>query len=287
MSAAAKARSATAIAATTACTLLLSACATTGPDLKTCDARMSAPLAPDRARICFVRQAAMLGAIVPHTVLDCGTGVEGNASFVETARWIQAAPGTIKQLFPPEGVLGTFLLERAAGRGLAQDKPRCFTIGGTPPSVQPNSDQMDAAYLLLPEDTLRSAGLSGTPIVSGGGYLWGISDKSIRPRCFVRLPNAGRDYEIESNPGISQVSGREAVKAMAEEVGQNARYLGTVRSGGTVTFDRPEGVMRLRVVTPGGDTAFAPDFPIMKGRRYVVVYTYGFSGVGFTLHERP
>lgn len=52
-------------------------------------------------------------------------------------------------------------------------------------------------------------------------------------------------------------------------------------------FDRPAGTLKLRVVTPGGDTAYAPDFVVEPGKKYVVVYTYGFSGVHFTLTERP
>lgn len=272
------------IAMTAACTVL-AGCASVSPNLTNYDAKMIAPLPQDQARVCFVRQSAMLGAIVPHSVLDCGSNIVGDVSFIETSCWVPASRQTVKEFFPDEAKLGTWLLEKAVGREIARDKPACFTVGRTPAAIQPNSDLMDAAYMVLPEETLQRTGLSGTPIMTGSDYVWGVSDDMAQPRLFVRLPAVG-DYGLTSVRKIKQIPGTEAVKLMGKETGKNARYCGTVRSGGSIVFDRPEGTMRIRVVTPGGDTAFAPDFTVQKGRKYVVVYTYGFSGVNFAISER-
>lgn len=271
--------------ATIAVCTVAAGCSTVSPNLANYDAEMTAPLPLDQARVCFVRQSAMLGAIVPHSVLDCGSDVVGDVSFIETSCWVPASQQTVKEFFPAGATLGTWLLEKAVGREIARDKPACFTIGRTPASIQPNSDLMDAAYMVLPEEMLQRTGLSGTPIVTGKDYVWGVADDTVQPRLFVRLP-AG-NYELKSARRMKQIPGTEAVKLMGQETGKNARYLGTVRSGGSIVFDRPEGTTRIRVVTPGGDTAFAPDFPVKKGKKYVVVYTYGFSGVNFAISERP
>lgn len=261
-------------------------CSSVSPNLANYDAEMTGPLSPDQARVCFVRQSAMLGAIVPHSVLDCGANVAGDVSFIETSRWVPASSHTVKQLFSPEEALGTALLEGAAGREIAKNKPLGFTIGHSSAAVQPNTDLMDAAYLAAPQDLLQRMELSGTQIVTGKDYLWFVSDEKVQPRVFVRLPGRGSEYKYRSRR-FTQITGPEAIDLMAQEIGMNALYVGTVRSGGSTTFDRPEGTMQLRVVSPGGDTAFAPDFPVKKGKKYVVVYTYGFSGVNFAISERP
>jgi hypothetical protein len=63
----------------------------------------------------------------------------------------------------------------------------------------------------------------------------------------------------------------------------NAAIVATIKSGGTVEWDRPEGTMRLEVITTGGDQAFAPPFRVEAGRRYVVDYKY--MSAKFTLTE--
>lgn len=266
---------------------LLTGCSSLGPNPAQYDSAMAAPLPPDRARVCFVRQSAMLGAIVPHSVFDCGSTNSCDVALIETSRWLPASPQRMQEFFTADEALGTFLLEHAAGRKLFQNKPVFFTIGDTPTASAPNTDLMDAAYLAMPPDTLRATGLARTPIVTGGDYLWAVSDPPGHPALFFRAPGRGRGYTIKSGVKFKQLTGPQAVELMAAETGKNARYLGTVRSGGMTTWDRPAGTMRLRVVTPGGDTAFAPDFTVEAGKKYVILYTYGFSGVDFALSERP
>jgi hypothetical protein len=72
-----------------------------------------------------------------------------------------------------------------------------------------------------------------------------------------------------------------SVFAVPEEA--NAALVATIKSGGTVEFDRAEGTMRLEVITPGGDQAFAPPFRVEAGKRYMVDYKY--MSAKFTLTE--
>lgn len=74
----------------------------------------------------------------------------------------------------------------------------------------------------------------------------------------------------------------------------NARYIGPVRSRDWLVFDRAPGLMRLKVVTLGGDEAFAPDFQVEGGKKYLVEYSYKYSipfydltYCNFTFSERP
>jgi hypothetical protein len=54
----------------------------------------------------------------------------------------------------------------------------------------------------------------------------------------------------------------------------NARIVGAVGSGGTFYWDRPEGIMKIQDITPGGDQAFAPSFKVEAGKTYTVDYIY-------------
>jgi len=54
----------------------------------------------------------------------------------------------------------------------------------------------------------------------------------------------------------------------------NAAFVGSAKSGGTLVWDRPPGVMRLRVVTPSGDETFAPSVTVKAGKTYRVTYWY-------------
>lgn len=77
---------------------------------------------------------------------------------------------------------------------------------------------------------------------------------------------------------------------ITSEVGslkENCRYVGSVGNGEYVAYDRPSGIMRLRVITPNGDESFAPDFNIEAGKRYFVDYQYEFKGSQFIVSERP
>jgi hypothetical protein len=50
--------------------------------------------------------------------------------------------------------------------------------------------------------------------------------------------------------------------------------VGGVRSGETVFWDRPPGIMKIEVITEGGDQAFAPSFKIEPNKTYFVDYHY-------------
>jgi hypothetical protein len=64
----------------------------------------------------------------------------------------------------------------------------------------------------------------------------------------------------------------------------NAQYLGTVKSGGTIIWDRAPGSVRLEVISLGGDQAFAPPFEVQAGKTYVVNYDY--PGARFEIREQ-
>ncbi len=53
-----------------------------------------------------------------------------------------------------------------------------------------------------------------------------------------------------------------------------AMFIGTVCNGQTLAWDRNPGMMRLEVVTPGGDHAFAPHMSVEAGKTYYVRYYY-------------
>ena len=62
----------------------------------------------------------------------------------------------------------------------------------------------------------------------------------------------------------------------------NAALAATIKSGGTVEWDRAEGTTRLEVITTGGDQAFAPPFRVEAGKRWVVDYKYMSAHVTLT-----
>lgn len=53
-----------------------------------------------------------------------------------------------------------------------------------------------------------------------------------------------------------------------------AAFIGTCKNGQTLVWERPPGNMRIEVITPGGDQAFAPHLEVEAGKTYRVVYYY-------------
>jgi hypothetical protein len=75
------------------------------------------------------------------------------------------------------------------------------------------------------------------------------------------------------------------ITSKVDSLTDNCRYVGSVGNGEYVVYDRPSGIMRLRVITPNGDESFAPDFNIKAGKRYFVDYQY--TSQQFIVSERP
>lgn len=275
------------IIAPTLC-MFVAGCSLVGPNLEQHDAAMSEPLSPELARVCFVRQSSMMGAIVSHYVFDAGTNITFDSTLIETSQWVPArdymAPRK-ENLLAWDAKLGKRILDGITGTNVS--RPTCFMVASTQNAVSANSDIMDSAYVVLAKDVLPDRALKRIPSFTGKNYLWAMSADSQRPRVFIRLPERGVKWENDRFLDFIVVSGPNAVKYMAEEIGRNVRYLGAVRSGGITVFDRPQGSMRLKVVTPSGEEAFAADFAVEKGKKYTVVYSYGFAGVKFTISERP
>jgi len=53
----------------------------------------------------------------------------------------------------------------------------------------------------------------------------------------------------------------------------SAKVAGVVGAGGSLTYDRPPGLVKLEV-SPGGDEAFAPWFTVEGGKTYRIDYYY-------------
>ena len=64
----------------------VSGCSTHSPNLTQYDATMSAPLAEGQARVCFVRQSSMLGAMISHYVFDCGANIKCDSTLMEKSQ---------------------------------------------------------------------------------------------------------------------------------------------------------------------------------------------------------
>lgn len=184
-----------------------------------CDTVMSAPLAPEQARVCFARISNLLGAVVPHYVMDSGSNIQFDSKVIEKGQILFLDDNKIR-------------------------------ITETQKVEAENTDQGNYVYfLVLPTN---------------------VSGKELT----LKL-NAGRRFNDD-----------QLLRALSE-IMPNARYVGSVLSGESIVFDRPAGTMQLKVITTGGDEAFAPNFQIEAGKKYFVSYSYAFSGVGFALSECP
>jgi len=70
----------------------------------------------------------------------------------------------------------------------------------------------------------------------------------------------------------------------------NSHFVGKVRSGGAVIYERPAGTMRLRLVfeSPTLAAIKSPDVELLPGKKYIVEYHHAaFSAGKFTIKEEP
>ncbi len=250
-------------------------CASLEAKLASYDAAMAEKsLAADQARICFARKSSLVGAAVSHYVVDCGSHIEFDTKIIERGQITfgdAITTGVEKVTVTKSGVdvkSETIDLRRS---GL-----RTVTVTETQQVMAPNSGRMCyVQFLVLPKSVAE------TELAAGENGALGVLRKegdTLVPLYIVSL--VGPD----KTPFVS--TGAVAADA-TDRIRPNARYAGSVRSGGSIVFDRPAGTMRLRVITLGGDEAFAPDFQVEAGKKYLVDYTYSFSGTTFTLSERP
>ena len=224
-------------------------CSTLGPNPTKYDAIMFAPLAADQARVCFVRQSSLQGALVTHYVFDCGTNIKFDSTLIEKPQVV------------PSATNGYGIIE-AQKTMPSNDYKMWWACIALPEHVQPE----DAiAFHYLPGDENNMV-----YYISGGKIF-------------------GQQLRLGFNliPGREMISGEKLIRDLASKIARNARYIGSIRSGGTLVFDRPQGILRLKVVLENGSEAFAPDFAIEKGKRYTVVQSWGIFGVKFTISERP
>lgn len=238
------------------------------------DAAMADPLPAGQARVCFVRKSSMLGAIVTHYVMDCGSNIEFDSKVIEQG---QIGHSNVAE------TTRTTITVTAAGISTNRDvvdlRPSGFLVVNVTDEqrdMPPNTDRMCyAKYLVLPADVsdreLTSSPNSSISILRRKGDI-------IVPLYLV---------SFDAKTGLPSLASLAPVADATDGIKPNAKYVGSVRSGGSVIYDRPAGAMRFKVVTPGGDEAFAPSFQVQAGKKYLVDYTYGITGVGFTLTERP
>lgn len=243
-------------------------CASLDSRLARADAASSAPLPAGMARVCLIRQAHLLGAKASHNVLDCGGNIEFDSRIIEK--------GQITYGPPVKGLIGTMQVD--------------FKEVAVSPFQQPKEANKGYVgrvdYLVLPRRNPVATNHNiwlHVPLINGraaymGRFPLGVFLSGDGGQAYLQLPYG-------SGEGV--FLGKAVVSDATDLVKPNARHLGSVGSGDALTFDRPAGVMRLRLVTPSGDVAVAPDFAIVAGKKYLVDYFYGFSGVNFTLIERP
>jgi hypothetical protein len=88
--------------------------------------------------------------------------------------------------------------------------------------------------------------------------------------------------DLKSYPDLAEIQGpfktffgSDPVNMInSESLKPNARIVGAVGSGGTFTWDRTGGIMKIEDITPGGDQAFGPSFKVEPGKTYTVDYYY-------------
>jgi hypothetical protein len=213
--------------------LLFSSCASVESRIPVYDQSLTAtPLRDGSARIAIARRPNMLGAIVTHYILDCGSSISYNSKLIR-ANDIHIIP-----------------------------------LSGTPNSVDVRIEVKD-------------------PMLSNKGVM-GRVELLILPKSTSDSKYGvihGQDDVFIKKYGISSIP--VDMTSSVREFPDNCYYVGSVGNGDYVIFDRLPDNMRLRVVTPGGDESFAPDFKIEAGKRYFVDYQYGISGSVFTIQERP
>lgn len=225
------------------------------------DAAISAPLATDMARIYFVRRPALLDAIVTHYVFDCGTNIKYDATLIE------------KSQFQP-----TQITNEVVGPNLP-----IFTIIESQKEMTPNSSSGYNAYIALNKQINLDDTMLKSLAFTGNNYDWIVPmNLEEKPNWFITNNNEmGSRLRVYS--GGKLVSGVEAIQYLASMISPNAQYIGPVGSGDAIVFDRPPGILRLKVVAMNGTEVFAPSFPLEKGKKYNVVYSIYHN---FTINER-
>ena len=256
------------------CCLAGAGCASLDAASTRYDVALSAPLPPGRARVCFVRKSSLLGAIVTHYVMDCGSNVEFDSKIIERG---QITYGDVMDT-------GRRTITITAGRVVEKNETidlkslglRTVTVTEKQMEMPPNTDRMGHVhYLVLP---LQAA--FDELMASSGGF-----PSVVRRMGEVIVPIYSGSFMGSERTSVSiDVA---TVSDATDAIRPNARYAGAVRSGGSLIYDRPAGDLRFKVVTPGGDEAFSPVFPVENGKKYLVEYAYGLTGVHFSLFERP
>ena len=237
------------------------------------DAAMSAPLPAGQARVCFTRKSSLLGAVVAHYVMDCGSSVEFDSKVIERGQITfgdVVDAGRRTMTVTGEGIETKYEILDLRGMNI-----RTVSVTENQQDKPPNTDHMcNVQFLVLPAH-VPAKDLSASPN-SQQSILRRMGDKIV-PLYSVSFDGSGTKPTVVGTDPVSDAT--DAIKP-------NARYAGSVRSGGSLVFDRPAGNMRFKVVTPGGDEAFSPVFRVESGRKYLVAYAYGITGIRFTLIER-
>ena len=236
----------------------ISACATIDTNLAQYDAAMSTPLAPDMARINFVRKSALLDALVTHYIFDCGTNIKFDSTLIEKSQLIlnKAADGSNLPLF-----VGIIEAQK---------------------EMPPNSTEKDNAFIALNKQVKLDGTMLKSLAFTGQMHDWAIPENlEEKPKWFAM---SLFEYRLKVGIGGKRVSGVEGIKYLASMISPNARYIGPIESGDATVFDRPQGTLRLKAVMMNGTEMFAPDFPIKRGKMYTVIYSIYDK---FTISERP
>lgn len=236
-------------------TLIGAGCASLESRMPVYDQALSAnPVSLGQARVCVARRANMLGAMVPHYAVDAGSDAPFDAKLV---RRQDIQVGSLSEV--SKGQYGHPVRIELKDPG--------FSDKGVRGSV---------AFLVLPEYRKDSHGIvlpAGT-----GDMKIGIVKK--RNDVFTWELGRGLFGQSVGGPSVN-------ITSAVVSAPYNCRYLGKMGNGGYVAFYRKPGIMRLRVVTEGGDECFAPDFSIEAGKKYFVDYQYRASGPTFVIQERP
>ena len=225
--------------------LYVSGCASFNSKLPAFDRAMAGTLQdPGSARICLARSSTMLGAVITHYAVDCGTELKYDAKLIRG----RDVTIDLKSSQPFEKV-----------------PQSAVSIKGNDP-MHANKDVMGSVSLLV---------------------LPPASDPVDDGVVTTQLKRFLRDIDLHQTGAGTYVRTQVDIAPCVGTMKPNCRYVGGMKSGGYVIFDRAPGIMRLRVVTRGGDEGFAPDFAVEAGKQYVIDYQYGLSGVQFVMHERP
>jgi hypothetical protein len=209
------------------------------------------PQGSPHANIVFTRTRAMLGAIVPHIIVDRGTGTDYDGVLVERRDFTNAGGSFAK--------MGNVLMlaRYDANGGLKRIAGLMSKCGG--------------AWLAVDEST-----------AAGDGAKIPLSS-------IVCVPDVGglpANVQVQDEVEFEEVDGelvariKKQVNASGTRRVANAQFIGSVTSGDKLRWSRPEGWMRLYAVAPYGDMANSEPFYVRAGRTYAV--NYNISTVSFS-----